>query len=245
MGIHTQHHHQSDRMDWEKLQQDYLELEEKFNFVTKFKEMNPGFYPVDPEVLLLYPQFDDKLYQLCDTDMSFKKSVQCECTLIATFCTLVRRVKSAFDEIDEDTLDPIRCLPDQLHGLTDQITNKNRNLSEHLDKIKGLQVSNDKLQEYLDQDMNECKQVTEEIKSRTDDYKAVKTNLQKTDEFHEMMRKERNNLRSQFQDLQSQVQMMSESEISLIVSGLNGKLNEYEGLFHEFNDDEFDKDIDG
>ena len=88
--------------DWANIQQDVDEFEDKFDFVKKFVKMTSAYSKsVDPEVLYLYPQFNDKLYKHCKSDMSFKKSVKCELTLIATFCTLIRRLQSTLDEVDE------------------------------------------------------------------------------------------------------------------------------------------------
>merc|ERR1712212_1414681 len=103
-----------------------------------------------------------------------------------------------------------------MEAVREVMTKKNREMSEYLDEIKNLQLNNDQLQADIAHLKEELQQATEDMNSMTKHHSKLKTVLEETENVSEEMRKERDLLRSQVQDMQLQLESKADGDDRLM-----------------------------
>lgn len=111
----------------------------------------------------------------------------------------------------------------------DKMSKKNKELSEYLDEIRVLQEANDELEERINNIQKELEDSTEEMNKMTDEYTKLKTILQQSDLIIDDMRKERDALRAQVQDLRMQFSTKTDTDDQIMVA-VNAKVEEWKAI---------------
>ncbi|XP_020911264.1 centrosomal protein of 290 kDa [Exaiptasia diaphana] len=106
---------------------------------------------------------------------------------------------------------------------------KNKELSEYLDEIKMLQEENETLNDQLTDVRKELEESTMEMNKMTDEYTKLKTVLQQSDLILEDMRRERDALRAQIQDLRIQFSSKSDADDQIMMA-VNLKVEEWKNV---------------
>jgi len=111
----------------------------------------------------------------------------------------------------------------------DKLSKKNKELSEYLDEIRVLQEANDELEERIKDVQKELEESTEEMNKMTEEYTKLKTILQQSDLIIDDMRKERDALRAQVQDLRMQFANKTDTDDDIMVA-VNAKVEEWKAV---------------
>jgi len=111
----------------------------------------------------------------------------------------------------------------------DKISKKNKELSEYLDEIRVLQEANDELEDRIKSIQKELEESTTEMTKMTDEYTKLKTILQQSDMIIDDMRKERDALRAQVQDLRVQFATKTDTDDQIMVA-VNAKVEEWKAV---------------
>ncbi|CAB4002084.1 Hypothetical predicted protein, partial [Paramuricea clavata] len=110
--------------------------------------------------------------------------------------------------------------------LRSKLSEKNRDLNRYLDEIRSLSDANAELEEKLKDVRTDLRDSAIEMDRMTEEYTKLKTVLQQTDGIVEEMRKERDVLRAQVQDLRDQVASKTDND-DQILSAVNSKVEEW------------------
>ncbi|KAM7435378.1 hypothetical protein ABFA07_014699 [Porites harrisoni] len=108
----------------------------------------------------------------------------------------------------------------------DKMSKKNKELSEYLDEIRVLQEANDELEDRVKSVQKELEESTAEMDKMTDEYTKLKMILQQSDLIIDDMRKERDALRAQVQDLRMQFATKTDTDDQIMVA-VNAKVEEW------------------
>jgi len=111
----------------------------------------------------------------------------------------------------------------------DKMSKKNKELTEYLDEIKILQEANDELEDRIKSAEKELEESTAEMNKMTDEYTKLKTILQQSDMIIDDMRKERDALRAQVQDLRIQFATKADTD-DQIMAAVNSKVDEWQAV---------------
>jgi len=111
----------------------------------------------------------------------------------------------------------------------DKMSKKNKELTEYLDEIKILQEANDELEDRIKSAEKELEESTAEMNKMTDEYTKLKTILQQSDMIIDDMRKERDALRAQVQDLRMQFATKTDTDDQIMVT-VNAKVEEWKAV---------------
>lgn len=111
----------------------------------------------------------------------------------------------------------------------EKISKKNKELSEYLDEIRILQEANDDLEERMKNTEKELQEATAEMDKMTDEYTKLKIVLQQSDMIIDDMRKERDALRAQVQDLRMQFSTKTDTD-EQIMAAVNSKVEEWKAV---------------
>ncbi|PFX18289.1 Centrosomal protein of 290 kDa [Stylophora pistillata] len=111
----------------------------------------------------------------------------------------------------------------------EKISKKNKELSEYLDEIRILQEANDELEERIKNTEKELQDATAEMDKMTDEYTKLRTILQQSDMIIDDMRKERDALRAQVQDLRMQFSTKTDTD-EQIMAAVNSKVEEWKAV---------------
>ncbi|XP_048578634.1 centrosomal protein of 290 kDa isoform X2 [Nematostella vectensis] len=109
------------------------------------------------------------------------------------------------------------------------VAKKNKELSEYLDELKMLQETNEELEMKLDESKRELEAATTEMDKIADEYTKLKTILQQSDLILEEMRRERDALRAQVQDLRVQVSSKTDADDEIMMA-VNVKVEEWKAV---------------
>lgn len=110
--------------------------------------------------------------------------------------------------------------------LRSKLGEKNRDLNRYLDEIRSLSDVNTELEDKLKNVEKDLEESAIEMNKMADEYTKLKTVLQQTDMIVEEMRKERDVLRAQVQDLRDQVASKTDND-DQILSAVNIKVEEW------------------
>lgn len=111
----------------------------------------------------------------------------------------------------------------------EKISKKNKELSGYLDEIRILQEANDDLEERMKNTEKELQEATAEMDKMTDEYTKLKIVLQQSDMIIDDMRKERDTLRAQVQDLRMQFSTKTDTD-EQIMAAVNSKVEEWKAV---------------
>lgn len=111
----------------------------------------------------------------------------------------------------------------------EKISKKNKELSGYLDEIRILQEANDDLEERMKNTEKELQEATAEMDKMTDEYTKLKIVLQQSDMIIDDMRKERDALRAQVQDLRMQFSTKTDTD-EQIMAAVNSKVEEWKAV---------------
>lgn len=111
----------------------------------------------------------------------------------------------------------------------DKMSKKNKELTEYLDEIKILQEANDELEDRIKSAEKELEESTAEMNKMTDEYTKLKTILQQSDLIIDDMRKERDALRAQVQDLRMQFATKTDTDDQIMMA-VNVKVDEWKAV---------------
>ncbi|XP_078353733.1 centrosomal protein of 290 kDa-like [Oculina patagonica] len=111
----------------------------------------------------------------------------------------------------------------------DKMSKKNKELTEYLDEIRILQEANDELEDRIKSAEKELEESTAEMNKMTDEYTKLKTILQQSDLIIDDMRKERDALRAQVQDLRVQFATKTDTDDQIMVA-VNAKVDEWKAV---------------
>uniref|UniRef100_H3A222 Centrosomal protein 290 n=1 Tax=Latimeria chalumnae TaxID=7897 RepID=H3A222_LATCH len=158
----------------------------------------------------------------------------------------IKRLKKKNEQLRQDIMDFRRQIDSQRETLLSrrgedadyrsQLSKKNMELIQYLDEIQVLSETNEKLEAQNNEMQKNLEESVQEMEKMTDEYNKMKLVVQQTDSIMDQLRKEKEHLRHQVQELTIQLQMRSEDD-DPVMAAVNAKVEEWKIILANKDDE--------